>query len=106
MKKLGFVLGIIAGLIIILTGILTALKITPAIFAVGLEVALGIWRIFAGSLIIVFAYISRKNIMLNWVIVALGVFEIIIFLVEKDYTLLTIGPPIAILAGTLGLIKK
>ncbi len=106
MKKLGFVLGIIAGLIIILTGILTALKITPAIFAVGLEVALGIWRIFAGSLIIVFAYISRKNIMLNWVIVALGVFEIIVFMVEKDYTLLAIGPPIAILAGILGLIRK
>ena len=89
-----------------MTGILTALKITPPIFAAGLEVALGIWRIFAGSLIIVFVFISRKNIMLNWVIVALGLFEIIVFLVEKDYTLLTIGPPIAILAGILGLIRK
>ena len=90
----------------ILTGILTALKITPAIFAVGLEVTLGIWRIFAGSLIVVFVFMSRKNIRLNWIIIALGVFEIIVFLIEKDYTLLTIGPPIAILAGTLGLIKK
>lgn len=106
MKKLSFIFGIIAGALIIITGILTALKITPAIFAVGLEVALGIWRIFAGSLIIIFTFISRKNIMLNWVIVALGLFEIIVFMVEKDYTLLAIGPPIAILAGILGLIRK
>ena len=106
MKKLSFIFGITAGLIMILTGILTALKITPPIFAVGLEVTLGIWRIFAGSLIVGFVFMSRKNIRLNWIIIALGVFEIIVFLIEKDYTLLVIGPPIAIVAGIFGLMKK
>ena len=106
MKKLSFALGIIAGLIIILTGVLTALKITPAIFAIGLEIALGIWRIFAGAMILVFAFISRKNLLFNWVLIFFGLFEILVFLIEKDYTILFAGPFIAILAGILGLMKK
>ncbi len=106
MKKLSLILGFIAGLIIILSGILTALKITPAITAVGLEVTLGIWRIFAGSLIIVFVFIARKQIMFNGVILLLGLFEILVFLVEQDYTILVSGSLLAILAGILGLVKK
>lgn len=106
MKKLSFIFGIIAGVLILITGVLTALKITPEITAAGLEVALGIWRIFAGVLIITFVFISRKNIVLNWAVIALGIFEITVFLVEKDYTFLVIAPFIAIIAGFLGLIKK
>ena len=39
MKKLSFILGIIAGVIIVITGILTALKITTPIALQGLEVS-------------------------------------------------------------------
>jgi len=106
MKKLSFILGVVAGLIVLLTGILTALKITPGIFAVGLEVPLGVWRIFAGALIITFTFISKKQISLNWAIILLGVFEVFVFFIEKDYTILTIGPFLAILAGILGLVKR
>jgi len=106
MKKLSFALGIFAGLVIILTGILTALKITPVIAAVGLEVVLGIWRVFAGIMILVFVFISRKNKIMNWIVIAFGVFEILVFLGERDYTILFVGPFIAILAGILGLMKK
>lgn len=106
MKKWSFILGAVAGLIIVLTGILTALKITPGIFAVGLEVPLGVWRMFAGGLIFIFALISKKQLQMNWVLILLGVFEVFVFFVEKDYTILTIGPFMAILAGILGLLKK
>jgi len=106
MKKLSLVLGIIAGLIIILTGVLTALKITPPITAVGLEVSLGLWRIFAGSMILVFIFISRKNKIMNWVVIGFGAFEVLVFLIERDYTILFAGSFIAILAGILGLMKK
>lgn len=103
---MSFILGVTAGLIIVLTGILTALKITPGIFAAGLEVPLGIWRIFAGTLIIIFAFISKKQIPMNWIIIVFGVFEVLVFFVEKDYTILTAGPFLAILAGILGLVKR
>jgi len=109
MKKLSFILGIIAGVIIIITGILTALKITPPIALQGLEVSLGIWRIFAGTIILFFVFISRKKPfakMANVIIIFMGLFEIFVFYFEKDYSLLTIGGFIAILAGILGLIKR
>lgn len=106
MKKLSFIFGIIAGLIIVLSGILTALKITPQIAAVGLEVSLGIWRIFAGIMILVFVFISRKNRPMNWIVIAFGAFEILVYLIEKDYTVLFTAPFIAIISGIFGLIKK
>ena len=109
MKKLGPVLGIISGIIIILSGILTALKITPPIALQGLEVALGSWRIFAGIVILFLVFISRKKPFVklaNIIIIFMGLFEIFVFYFEKDYSLLTIGPFIVILAGILVLIKK
>ena len=104
--KLSLILGIIAGLIMILAGILTALKITPPITAVGAEIGLGIWRVIAGALILLFAFIAKKNPTGNFGVIILGIFEVIVFVVEKDYTILVAGPFIAILAGVLGLIKK
>ena len=108
MKKLSFYLGILAGFIIILTGILTALKITPPITLQGLEIGLGIWRILAGTVIIILVFASQKIYpkSLNFGIIIMGLFEIFVFYVEKDYTILFAGPFIAILAGTLGLINK
>ena len=109
MKKLSFIVGIIAGLIIVLTGILTALKLTPPITIQGLEIALGIWRIFAGIVILFFVFISRKEPfakLSNTIIIFMGLFEIFVFYFEKDYSILTIGPFIVILAGILGFMKK
>ena len=109
MKKLSFIFGIIAGVIIIITGILTALKITPPIVLQGLEVALGGWRIFAGIVILFLVFISRKKPfakLANVIIIFMGLFEIFVFYFEKDYSLLIIGGFIAILAGILGLIKR
>ena len=105
-NKIGVILGIIAGLLIIITGILTALKITPPITAAGSEVGLGIWRIFAGVLILIFSYIMKKQKMFAIIVLFLGAFEVLVFFVEKDYSLLLIAPFIAILAGILGLMRK
>ena len=109
MRKLSFILGIIAGAVIIITGILTALKITPPIVLQGLEVSLGIWRIFAGAIILFLVFISRKKDFAkpaNVIIIFMGFFEIFVFYFEKDYSVLIIGGFIAILAGILGLIKR
>ena len=109
MKKLGFILGIIAGIIIILSGILTALKFTPTIAAQGLEVVLGIWRIFAGSVILFFVFLSKKISLEKSMylgIIILGLFEIFVFYVEKDYSIIMSGAFIAVFAGILGLIDK
>lgn len=104
--KISLILGIIAGLILILTGILTALKITPPITAVGSEVLLGVWRVFAGVLMIIFAVIAKKHLFGNTLLLIIGAFEVFVFFIEKDYTLLIIGPFVAILAGILGMFKK
>lgn len=110
MKKLSFILGIVAGAIIILTGILTALKITPSIVLQGLEVGLGFWRIFAGSIILFLVFfVSREKDFAkttNIIILFMGVFEVFVFYFEKDYSILIIGPFIAILAGILGIMKR
>mgnify|MGYP000120314283 CR=1 FL=1 len=109
MKKLGFILGIIAGIIIILSGILTALKLTPPIALQGLEVALGIWRIFAGSVILVFVFLSKKisfEKLMYIGIIILGLFEIFVFYFEKDYSILMSGAFIAVLAGIFGLLES
>ena len=109
MKELGFILGSIAGIIIIFSGILTALKVTPTITVQGLEVALGVWRIFAGSAILFFVFLSKKisleKLMYAGILV-LGLFEILVFYFEKDYSILMSGAFIAVLAGILGLIKE
>ncbi|MCH7568009.1 MAG: hypothetical protein IIA87_01175 [Nanoarchaeota archaeon] len=104
--KIGLILGIIAGLLMILTGILTALEITPAIAAVGLEVGLGIWRIIAGVIVLIFSFIMAKHKTASFLVIILGAFEVVVFIVEKDYSILTAAPFIAILAGILGLVKK
>lgn len=104
--KIGIILGIIAGLIMIITGVLTALKITPPIAAVGQEIGLGIWRILAGLIVLGAAYVAQKNHKAHWAVIILGAFEIIVFAVEGDYSFWTAGPFIAILAGILGLLKK
>ena len=101
MKKLGFALGVFAGLLFILTGVLTALKITPEIAAVGLEVSLGIWRILAGTAILIFTFLSVKKKEMSWGIIGFGVFEIFVYVVEQDYSILTISPFIAIISGFL-----
>lgn len=110
MKKSKFtiasILGIIAGAIIILTGILTALKITPPIALTGLEIGLGAWRIFAGLIILIAAYLMPKNKLGAMIVIVMGFFEIFVFTVEKDYSLLTIAPFLAIIAGIIGIIKK
>ena len=99
-------LSFIAGLLMILTGVLTALKITPEIAAQGAEVLLGIWRIIAGVAILLFAYIARKNRYYFTAVIILGLFEVLVFIVEKDYSLLTIAPVLAIIAGLVGIVKK
>ena len=104
--KISLILGIIAGLVIIVTGVLTALKITPGITAVGSEVLLGIWRVFAGILILTFAMMAKKFPLGNILVLLLGTFEVFVFFVEKDYTILTTGPFIAILAGIFGVLKR
>ena len=104
--KISLILGIIAGFIMILAGILTALKITPPITAVGSEVLLGVWRVFAGVLMIIFAVIAKKHLFGNTLLIIIGAFEVLVFFIEKDYTLLIIGPFVAILAGILGIFKK
>jgi len=104
--KLSLILGVIAGLLMILTGVLTALKITPPIAALGLEIGLGIWRVFAGLIIVIASVKANKYPSNNFIILALGLFEILVFFLEKDYSILTISPFIAILAGILGLFKK
>ena len=72
--------GIIAGMLIILTGILTALKITPPITAVGLELYLGLWRIFAGTIVVIFSIAMGKDRLYGIIPLALGVFEIFVFI--------------------------
>ena len=104
--KLSLIVGVIAGLLIILTGVLTALKITPPIAALGLEIGLGIWRIFAGLIVLIASVKINKYPSSSFIIIALGLFEILVFFVEKDYSILTIAPFIAILAGILGILKK
>ena len=104
--KLSLIVGVIAGLLIILTGVLTALKITPPIAALGLEVGLGIWRIFAVLIVLIASIKINKYPPSSFIIIALGLFEILVFFVEKDYSILTISPFIAILAGILGILKK
>ena len=109
MKKLGPIIGIISGIIIILSGILTALKITPSITAQGLEIALGLWRIFAGGVILFFVFLSKKNSLKTLMyigIIFLGLFEIFVFYVEKDYSILISGAFLAVLAGILGLLES
>ena len=110
MKKSKFtiasILGMTAGTLIILTGILTALKITPPIALTGLEIGLGIWRIFAGLIILIGAYLIPKNKLGAIIVIVMGFFEVFVFSVEKDYTLLTIAPFLAILAGIIGIVKK
>lgn len=108
MKRLSFYFGIIAGLIIILTGMLTALKLTPPITLQGLEITLGIWRIFAGTVILGLVFISQKMYpkLMSSGIILMGLFEILVFYFEKDYSILFIGPFIAILAGILRLSDK
>lgn len=100
------ILGIIAGFLIILTGILTALKITPPIATTGAEITLGLWRILAGTIILISSFYISKYRKTNLIILFFGAFEVLVFIVEKDYSLLTLAPFIAILAGILGLIKK
>lgn len=109
MKKWGFILGIISGIIIILSGILTALKLTPPITLQGLEIALGLWRIFAGGVILFFVFLSKKNSLKTLMylgIIVLGLFEIFVFYVEKDYSILISGAFLAVLAGILGLLES
>ena len=110
MKKSKFttasIIGMVAGALIILTGILTALKITPPIALIGLEIGLGIWRIFAGLIILTGAYLMPKNKLGAIIVLVMGFFEVFVFSVEKDYSLLTIAPFIAIFAGIIGIIKK
>jgi len=109
MKKkiqISVTLGAIAGLLIILTGILTALKITPSITAEGLEIGLGAWRVLAGTVIVGFSFFARKNISGHFVILIMGAFEVFVFFIEKDYTLLAIAPFLAILAGIIGIATK
>ena len=79
-SKLAVTLGLIAGLLMILAGILTALKITPPIAAVGQEIGLGIWRVFAGLIITGGAYIAIKNPKGYWAVIVLGIFEVIVLL--------------------------
>ena len=105
-NNVAVVLGIIAGILIILTGILTALKITPPITAVGLELYLGLWRIFAGTIIVIFSITMRKDRLYGIIPLALGIFEVFVFLFEKDYSILTIAPLIAIVSGIIGLFHK
>lgn len=99
--NVSLILGVIAGLLILLTGILTALKLTPPITAVGLEVSLGIWRIFAGILVGIFSVVMVKHKAGSSIVLLLGLFEVLVFFVEKDYSVLTVAPFIAILAGIL-----
>ena len=105
-NNVAVVLGIIAGILIILTGILTALKITPSITAVGLELYLGLWRIFAGTIIVIFSIAMRKDRLYGIIPLALGIFEVFVFLFEKDYSILTVAPLIAIVSGIIGLFHK
>jgi len=104
--KLSLIVGVIAGLLMILTGVLTALKITPPIAVLGLEIGLGIWRVFAGLIVLIASVNINKYPSNSFIILALGLFEIFVFFVEKDYSILTISPFIAIIAGILGLLKK
>lgn len=104
--KIGVVLGVIAGILFIITGILTALKITPSITAEGLEVSLGIWRIFAGIVVIGSSLAMKKYKQAGIITLALGLFEVLVFFVEKDYSILTVSPFIAIFAGIFGLLRK
>ena len=104
--KLSLIVGVIAGLLMILTGVLTALKITPPIAVLGLEIGLGIWRVFAGLIVLIASVNVNKYPSSSFIIIALGLFEILVFFVEKDYSILTTSPFIAILAGILGLLKK
>ena len=109
MKKLSFILGIISGIIIILSGILTALKLTPPITLQGLEIALGLWRIFAGGVILFFVFLSKKISLKKPMyigIIVLGLFEIFVFYIEKDYSILISGAFIAVLAGIFGLLES
>jgi len=104
--KISFILAIIAGLLMILTGFLTALKITPPIAAVGAEVGLGVWRVIAGVIVLSAAYIGIEKRIGNWGVIIMGIFEIIVFAVERDYNVLIIGPFIAIIAGALGMFES
>ena len=110
MKKSKFttasIIGMVAGALIILTGILTALKITPPIALTGLEIGLGIWRIFAGTIIVIFSIAMRKDRLYGFIPLALGIFEVFVFLFEKDYSILTVAPLIAIVSGIIGLFHK
>jgi len=102
--KISLIVGVLAGLLMILTGVLTALKITPPIAVLGLEI--GLWRVFAGLIVLIASVKVNKYPSSSFIILALGLFEILVFFVEKDYSILTISPFIAILAGILGLLKK
>ena len=104
--KYSVIIGVIAGIIMILAGVLTALQITPEITAKGLELELGIWRVLAGIIVLGSSFYILKNKLASWVIIFFAVFEIFVFFIEKDYTLLVLGPLIAILAGILGLFNK
>jgi len=105
-RNVAIFLGIIAGVLIILTGILTALKITPPITATGSEVLLGLWRIIAGVVIVIFSILVVKNKFYGIAPIIFGAFEILVFFVEKDYTILVIAPFIAILSGIISLFHK
>ena len=105
-NNIAVVLGIIGGGLIILTGVLTALKITPPITAAGLELYLGLWRIFAGTVIIIFSIAMRKDRLYGIIPLTLGIFEIFVFLFEKDYSILTIAPLMAVLSGIISLFHK
>jgi len=104
--RFSLILGIVAGLIMVVTGVLTAMQITPPIAATGAEVGLGIWRVLAGVLVLIFSFVMVKQRAMAAIVLVLGLFEILVFAVEKDYTLLIAGPIIAILAGILAFAKR
>jgi len=104
--KLSKILGLVGAVLIILTGVLTALKITPGIRLVGLEVWLGAWRVLAGTGILIFALLMDKTKLAKYAVLLIGCFEVFVFIFEGDYSILFVSPFVAIAAGILALKGK
>jgi len=103
--KWGITLGILAGITLIFSGVLTTMEITPRLED-GAGVAIGLWRVFAGSLVLFFSFYITTNRTGGLVVALIGIFEIFVLLFVRDFSAFSTAPLIAVLAGTIELLKK
>jgi len=104
-----FVLGLISGALIVVSGILTALGISPPLsshiwqFTPAIAFGLGTWRIFGGALIFLGVFLSKTTKIGYGFVLLLGLFELFVTAVEGDWTILSSGAVLAVVAGAWGL---